>query len=73
MNQPTSTKVTFNSSYQENLNWTIPASYYTPLSITLNSMNQSNYGVGNTGVTYTFNLSLPMTPNNPQLAVTFPS
>lgn len=73
MNQPMTTRVTFNASYQENLSWTIPGSYYTPLPIVLNSMSQSNYGVGNTGVTYTFNLSLPMTPSNPQLAVNFPS
>ncbi len=43
------------------------------MAITLNSMSQSNYGVGNRDVTYTFNLSLPMTPANPQLTITFPS
>lgn len=36
-------------------------------------MSQSNYGVGNTDVTYTFNLTVPMTPSNPQLSVTIPS
>lgn len=72
MNQTITTQVTFNSSYQESLSWTISASYYTPQPIVLNSMSQSNYGVGNTGVTYTFNLTLPMTSSNPQLAVGFP-
>ena len=36
-------------------------------------MTQSNYGVGNTDVTYTFNLTVPMTPANPQLSVTIPN
>ena len=73
MNQTINTVITFNSSYSENLIWSISASYYTPMSITLNSMSQSNYGVGNQDVTYTFNLSLPMTPVNPQLTITFPT
>lgn len=72
LSQPTSTKITFNTSYIENLSYNIPSSKYTPLSMTLNSMQQSNYGVGNTDVTYTFNLSIPMTPTNPQLSVTIP-
>ena len=71
--QSTTTQVIFNSSYTEHLFWDIPANTYTPLSITANSMTQSNYGVGNTDVTYTFNLSLPMTPKNPQLSFTVPS
>lgn len=65
--------VYFNASYSESLSWVIDSSYYTPLSIVVNSMTQSNYGVGNTNVIYVFNLTLPMTPENPQLAVTFPS
>lgn len=73
MNQTISAKVTFNASYSENLTWTIAQSYYTPMAITLNSISQSNYGVGNPNVIYTFNLSLPMTPPNPQLTLTFPS
>jgi len=73
LTQPISTKVTFNTSYSEYLSWTIPTSRYTPLSIVSNSMSQSNYGVGNTDVTYTFNLTVPMTPSNPQLSVTVPS
>ena len=73
MNQTISTKVTFNSSYSENLTWTIAQSYYTPMAITLNSISQSNYGVGNPNVNYTFNLSLPMTPANPQLTLTIPA
>lgn len=71
--QQTSALVYFNASYSESLSWNIDSSYYSPLSIVVNSMTQSNYGVGNTNVTYTFNLTLPMTPENPQLAVTFPS
>lgn len=73
LNQTISATVTFNASYIESLSSTVPASQYTPLPLTLNSMTQSNYGVGNTEVTYTFNLTLPMTPDNPQLAVTLPS
>ena len=73
MNQTLTTLITFNSTYSENLAWTILASSYTPMAITLNSMSQSNYGVGNRDVTYTFNLSLPMTPANPQLTITFPT
>lgn len=72
-NQTITTTITFNSSYNENIIWTISNSYYTPMAITLNSMSQSNYGVGNQDVTYTFNLSLPMTPANPQLTITFPT
>ena len=71
--QTISTQVVFNGSYTEHLFWDILASTYTPLSMTLNSMSQSNYGVGNTNVTYTFNLSIPMTPTNPQLSFTVPS
>lgn len=40
--------------------------------ITLNSMKQSNYGVGNTDVSYTFNFSISMTPTNPQLSIVIP-
>ena len=71
--QPITTQVVFNNSYTEYLNWNIPKLIYTPLSITKNSITQSNYGVGNTNVTYAFNLSLPMTPLNPQLSVTVPA
>jgi hypothetical protein len=39
----------------------------------INSMKQSDYGVGNTDVTYSFNFTVPMTPNNPQLSITIPS
>ena len=55
--QTINTKVTFNSSYSEDLTWNIDDSHYTPMEITLNSMNQSNYGVGNP-VSYT-HLTLP--------------
>jgi hypothetical protein len=73
MNQTIMVTVTFNASYKENLNSTISGTQYTPLTVVLNNMVQSNYGVGNTEVTYTFNLTLPMTPKDPQLAVTLPS
>lgn len=72
MQQNITTKVTFNASYKEDSSWSILANLYTPMAITANSMTQSNYGVGNTGVTYVFSFSLPMTPANPQLMVTIP-
>ena len=72
MQQNITTQVTFNSSYQENSAWSIVSSLYTPMAITANSLTQSNYGVGNTGVTYAFNFSLPMTPANPRLMLTIP-
>ena len=40
--------------------------------MTLNSVTQSNYGVGNTNVTYTLNLTVPMTPLNPKITVRIP-
>jgi hypothetical protein len=73
LSQAITTQVIFNSSYSEYLSWTIPTSMYSPLAISALAMGQSNYGVGNTNVSYTFNLSVPMTPANPQLSVTIPS
>ena len=73
MQQNITTTVTFNQSYTEHSAWSIVATLYTPMPITSNGMEQSNYGVGNTGVTYRFNFSLPMTPANPQLMLTIPS
>ena len=71
--QTVSAQVQFNNSYTESLSWNISSTRYTPQAISVNKMTQSNYGVGNNNVTYTFNLSLPMTPQNPQLSFTVPS
>jgi hypothetical protein len=45
---------------------------YKPMPITINSFNQSDYGVGITNVTYIFNLSLAFIPKNPSLQITVP-
>lgn len=64
--------VTYNSSYVENQVFSIQTDQYTPMSITSNSLKQSDYGVGNTGVNYVFNFSVPMSPSNVQLSITIP-
>jgi hypothetical protein len=64
--------ITFNASYIENQSWVIPSDQYTPMTITSNSLQQSDYGVGNTGVSYIFNFSIPMSPTNVQLSITIP-
>lgn len=66
-------KITFNSSYNEPLTYTISSSVYQPINMGVTSFTQSNYGVGNTNVSYTFNLTVPLTPSNPQLTITIPS
>ena len=42
------------------------------MAITSNSIKQSDYGVGNYGVNYGFNFSVPMSPSNAQLSITIP-
>lgn len=71
--QPITANVTFNASYTEYPTWTIPSDMYTPMPITSNSLTQSDYGVGNTGVNYLFNFSVPMSPASVQLSLTIPS
>jgi hypothetical protein len=70
--QPVTANVTFNASYTEYPTWTIPADQYSPMPITANSLTQSDYGVGNTGVSYLFNFSVPMSPSTVQLSLTIP-
>lgn len=70
--QPITANVTFNSSYTEYPTWTILADQYIPMTITSNSLTQSDYGVGNTGVNYLFNFSVPMSPATVQLSLTIP-
>ncbi len=53
-------------------NVVIPADSYTPLSVQINSLAQSEYGVGDRDVSYFFNLSLPLIPQNPELQITVP-
>jgi hypothetical protein len=71
--QPITANVTFNATYTEYLACAIPAEQYTPMAITANSLLQSDYGVGNTGVSYLFNFSVPMSPATVQLSLTIPS
>lgn len=70
--QPITTNVTFNATYTEFPTWTIPADMYTPMAITSNSLKQSDYGVGNIGVSYLFNFSVPMSPANVQMSLAIP-
>lgn len=71
--QQVSVMVWYNSSYNETNSYTINSIVYVPMNITLNSFTQSDYGVGNTNVTYIFNLSVPYTPAQPSLSVIIPS
>lgn len=70
--QPVTASVTYNASYTENLAHSIGTDQYSPMPITSNSLTQSDYGVGNTGVNYLFNFSVPMSPANVQLSLTIP-
>lgn len=51
----------------------IPGSTYQPMPVTINKINQSDYGVGFTPATYTFNLSLPYVSKNMQMQLTIPN
>jgi hypothetical protein len=66
-------RIVFNASYNEMAMFTITSSQYNPIKMGVGSYSQSNYGVGNTNVSYTFNLTVPMTPAYPQLAITIPN
>jgi hypothetical protein len=70
--QPVTASVTYNASYTESLAYTIGTDQYSPMPITSNSLKQSDYGVGNTGVNYLFNFSAPMSPASVQLSLTIP-
>ncbi len=37
--------------------------------VIINSVNQSDYGVGSYGVTYTFNISFTYIPPNPEITI----
>ena len=47
--------------------------FYQPMPITVNSFSQSEYGVGSTPVSYTFNLSLHYISENFQMQIQIPS
>lgn len=70
--QPVTASVTYNATYTESLAYSIGPDQYSPMPITSNSLKQSDYGVGNTGVNYVFNFSVPMSPSNVQLSLTIP-
>lgn len=72
-NQSIPAIITFNSTYSESSTYVIPSEKYTTMAIVSNSLQQSDYGVGNTGVNYVFNFSIPMSPANVQLSITIPS
>ena len=57
----------------ENYVVAIPFSAYTPMQIAVDSLSQSDYGVGTYPVTYTFKLTLPSFSRNPQLQVVIPN
>jgi len=40
--------------------------------IKMNSYSQSNYGVGNTNITYNFNFAISMAPPEVQFSITIP-
>lgn len=65
--------VAINSSNMANVNSTISSLIYAPNSIIVNGFTQSNYGVGSTNVTYTFNISLgKFIPAQPMLQLVLP-
>lgn len=64
--------VFFNSSSQYNYNVIIPSSNYQPMSMVVNRITESDYGVGYTPVSYTFNISLYYISKNMQMQVTIP-
>ena len=51
---------------------TIPYSAYIPMSIQVNSLTQSDYGVGKIPVTYAMNVSLSYISADPQLQIVIP-
>jgi hypothetical protein len=62
----------FNTSLSFNHTTIIPSSNYQPMSMIINSITQSDYGVGYTPVTYNFNISLYYISQNMQMQVTIP-
>jgi hypothetical protein len=65
--------ISFYPSNNETSNVIIPSNIYQAMPITINSFKQSDYGVGTNNVSYTFNLSFPYYPTNPQIQITIPS
>lgn len=53
----------------ETYNIVIPFSAFSPMRIAINSLNQSDYGVGTYPVTYVINVTLPYISVNPQLQI----
>lgn len=40
-----------------------------PMPVTVNSVTQSDFGVGSNEVTYTFNVSFSYVPTNPEISI----
>lgn len=63
----------FTSTVSFNYSLGIPSNTYTPMPMTINKLTQSDYGVGNTPVSYTFNISLMYISKNMQMQILIPS
>lgn len=63
----------FTSSISYNYSTNISSNTYVPMPMTVNKLTQSDYGVGYTPVSYTFNISLSYISKNMQMQVMLPS
>ena len=64
--------VYFTASVSFSFSIIIPANTYQTMSMNVNSIKQSDYGVGYTPVSYTFNISLLYISKNMQMQITIP-
>jgi hypothetical protein len=51
----------------------ISASAYLPMPVTVNSITQSDFGVGSQDVTYTMNVSFGYIPRDPEISIEIPA
>lgn len=71
-NQTIPVNIYFSNSANLTFSSVISAINYQPMSVTINKITQSDYGVGYTPVSYTFNLSLPYISKNMQMQLSIP-
>lgn len=61
--------VFFAANSNETQTVSLSSSIYMPMPVTVNSVTQSDYGVGSNEVTYTFNVSFSYIPTNPEISI----
>lgn len=72
-NQAINVSIYFSASVNYNYSIIVSSGNYQPMSMIINSLTQSDYGVGYTPVSYSFNISLNYISKNMQMQITIPS